>query len=63
MYANKTLLRIAAVTLAALVLVFWGQSTGKTILLLAGLLLVALAIIEFLSQPPQHTAVAPPTRT
>jgi hypothetical protein len=35
-YANKTLLRIAAVTLAALVLVFWGQPTGKTILLLAG---------------------------
>jgi ABC-type Fe3+ transport system permease subunit len=53
-YANKTLLRIAAVTLAALVLVFWGQPTGKTILLLAGLLLVALALIEFLSQPPQH---------
>ena len=62
MYANKTLLRIAAVTLAALVLVFWGQPTGKTILLLAGLLLVALAIIEFLSQPPQHTAVAPQPR-
>jgi hypothetical protein len=62
-YANKTLLRIAAVTLAALVLVFWGQPTGKTILLLAGLLLVALALIEFLSQPPQHTAVVPPTQT
>jgi hypothetical protein len=31
-YANKTLLRIAAVTLAALALVFWGQPTGKTIL-------------------------------
>ena len=62
MYANKTLLRIAAVTLAALVLVFWGQPTGKTILLLAGLLLVALAIIEFLSQPPRPT-VAPTTRT
>jgi len=58
-YANKTLLRIAAVTLAALALVFWGQPTGKTILLLAGLLLVALALIEFLSQPPQPTVVAP----
>jgi hypothetical protein len=62
-YANKTLLRIAAVTLAALVLVFWGQPTGKTILLLAGLLLVALALIEFLGQPPQRTVVAPPTQT
>jgi hypothetical protein len=61
-YANKQLLRIAAVTLAALALVFWGQPTGKTILVLAGLLLVALALIEFLSQPPQPT-VAPTTQT
>ena len=61
-YANKTLLRIAAVTLAALAVVFWGQPTGKTIALLAGLLLVALALIEFLSQPPQRTIVAPPTQ-
>jgi hypothetical protein len=56
--ANKQLLRIAAVALAALALVFWGQPTGKTILVLAGLLLVALALIEFLSQPPQPTVVA-----
>jgi hypothetical protein len=41
-YANKQLLRIAAVALAALALVFWGQPTGKTVLLLAVLLLVAL---------------------
>jgi len=61
--ANKQLLRIAAVTLAALALVFRGQPTGKTILLLAGLLLVALALIEFLGQPPQRTVVAPTTRT
>jgi hypothetical protein len=60
--ANKPLLRIGAVTLAALALVFWGQPTGKVILLLAGLLLVALALIEFLGQPPQPTA-APTTRT
>jgi hypothetical protein len=60
-YANKTLLRIAAVTLAALALVFWGQPTGKTILLLAGLLLVALALIEFLGQPPRPI-VAPQPR-
>jgi len=62
-YANKQLLRIAAVALAALALVFWGQPTGKTILLLAGLLLVALALIEFVGQPPQPTVIAPPTRT
>ena len=58
-YANKQLLRIAAVTLAAFALVFWGQPTGKTILLLAGLLLVALALIEFLGQPPTAAALQP----
>ena len=62
-YANKQLLRIGAVALAALALVFWGQPTGKTVALLAVLLLVALALIEFLAQPPQPTIVAPPTRT
>jgi hypothetical protein len=60
--ANKKVMRIGAVTLAALALVFWGQPTGKVILLLAGLLLVALALIEFLGQPPRPT-VAPTTRT
>jgi hypothetical protein len=55
-YANKQLLRIAAVTLAALALVFWGQPTGKVVALLAGLLLVALALIEFLGRPPERTA-------
>jgi hypothetical protein len=60
--ANKQLLRIGAVILAVLALVFWGQPTGKTILVLAGLLLVALALIEFLGQPPRPT-VAPTTRT
>jgi hypothetical protein len=52
-------LRITAVILAALALVFWGQPTGKTILVLAGLLLVVLALIEFLSQPP-HPPSSPP---
>jgi hypothetical protein len=60
--ANKQLLRIGAVTLAALALVFWGQPTGKTVLLLAGLLLVALALIEFLGQSPQPTAATPTHR-
>ena len=55
-YTNKKVLRIAAVTLAALALAFWGQPTGKTILVLAGLLLAALALIEFLGQPPERTA-------
>jgi hypothetical protein len=36
--------------------VFWGQPTGKVVALLAGLLLVALALIEFLGRPPERTA-------
>ena len=59
---QKQLLQIGTVTLAVLALVFWGQPTGKVILLLAGLLLVALALIEFLGQPRRPT-VAPTSRT
>ena len=51
-YANKRALRIGAVTLAALVLVFWGRPTGKVVLGLTLALLVVLAIIEFLGRRP-----------
>ena len=61
-YANKQLLRIGAVALAALALVFSSQPTGKTVALVAGLLLVVLALIEFLGQPPQPTIVTPTTQ-
>jgi hypothetical protein len=54
--ANKRVLQIGAVSLAALALVFWGRPTGKVVLLLALLLLVVLALIEFLSQPPERAA-------
>jgi hypothetical protein len=47
---------VAAVTLAALVLVFWDQPTGKTILLLAGLL---LALIELIGRPPEAADTTP----
>ncbi len=50
-YAHKPVLRIGAVAVAGLALVFWGQPTGKVIILLAVLLLIVLAIIEFLGQP------------
>jgi hypothetical protein len=49
--ANKKALRIGAVTLAALALVFWGRPTGKVVLGLTLALLVVLAIIEFLGRP------------
>jgi hypothetical protein len=56
-YANKRALRIGAVILAALALVFWGRPTGKVVIGLALALLVALAIIEFLGRRPAHRPV------
>jgi hypothetical protein len=56
-YANKKVLRIAAVALAALALVFWGRPTGKVVLGLTLALLVVLAIIEFLGRRPAQRAV------
>jgi hypothetical protein len=64
-YANKRALRIGAVTLAALALVFWGRPTGKVVLGLTLALLVVLAVIEFLGRRPVQepvdvAAAAPP---
>jgi hypothetical protein len=59
-YTNKRALRIGAVTLAALVLVFWGRPTGKVVLGLTLALLVVLAIIEFLGRRPAPEPVKEP---
>jgi hypothetical protein len=62
-YQHKPALRIAAVAVAGLALVFWSQPTGKVIILLAVLLLVTLALIELLGRPPEAThTVTPRTR-
>ena len=52
-HANRRGLRIGAVILASLGLVFWDQPTGKVVIGLAVALLIALAIIEFLARAPQ----------
>jgi hypothetical protein len=56
-YANKRALRVGAVTVAALALVFWGRPTGKVVLGLTLALLVVLAVIEFLGRRPAQGAV------
>jgi hypothetical protein len=56
-YANKRALRIGAVALAALALVFWGRPTGKVVLGLTLALLVVLALIEFLGRRPAQRPV------
>jgi hypothetical protein len=56
--ANKRALRIGAVALAALVLVFWGRPTGKVVLGLTLALLFVLAVIEFLGRPAHRAEAA-----
>jgi hypothetical protein len=51
-------LRIGAVAVAVLAFVFMEQPTGVTILVIASLLLVALAVIEFLGRPAAPPAEA-----
>jgi hypothetical protein len=53
-HANRRVLRIVAVALASLVLVFWDRPTGKVIIGLTLALLVVLAAIEFLARPGQQ---------
>jgi hypothetical protein len=61
-HANKRALRIGAVVLAALALVFWDRPTGKVVLGLTLVLLVVLALIEFLGRPaPRPVAEAAPS--
>jgi len=51
-------LRIGAVAVAVLAFVFMEQPTGVTILVIAALLLVVLAVIEFLGRPVNPEAEA-----
>ena len=53
---NRRLLRIGAVVLASLALVFWTRPTGKVVIGLALVLLVMLAVIEFLARPGHAVA-------
>ncbi len=57
-YAHRTGLRVAAVALAALVFVFWGQPTGLVVILIAILLLVVLGLIELIGRPPAQPETA-----
>jgi uncharacterized membrane protein YraQ (UPF0718 family) len=55
-YSYKRVLRIAVIAIAALVLVFWDQPTGRVIIGITLAVLVALVIIEFLGRPPSPAA-------
>jgi hypothetical protein len=57
-YAHRVGLRISAAALAALILIFLGQPTGFTVLLLAILLLVVLGLIELIGKRPAQPEMA-----
>ena len=59
-YAHRHALRIAAVALAALIFVFWGQPTAAVVVLIAILLLLVLGLIEVTGRPPAQPSPAPP---
>jgi hypothetical protein len=60
--AHKTLLRAAAVGLAVLIFVFWGQPSLAVVIWLVILLLVVLGLIELLAAPKvDDLATAPET--
>ena len=54
-YAHKRRLRVGSVVVGAVVLVLWSQPNVAVILTITGLVLVALAVIEFLGlrRPPR----------
>jgi hypothetical protein len=55
-YRHRAVLRIGAVTLVALILVFWGQPTALTVILLVVILLILLGLIELVARPPAEPA-------
>src|SRR5438034_413740 len=57
-YTHRRALRIAAVAIAALVFVFWGQPTWVTALVIAIVLLLVLGVIELIGRPPAQPEVA-----
>jgi hypothetical protein len=58
-FAHKRLLRVAAVAVAGLIFVFWGQPSVALVIWLAVLLLVALGVIELLGGRPPRPAGVP----
>ena len=53
-HTYRRVLQLAALSVAALVLVFWDRPTGKVVLGISLVLLAVLAVIEFLSRPPEE---------
>ena len=57
-YAHRTALRATAFGLGGLILVFWSQPTAWVVLFIALLVLLLLAVIEFLGRPAQPASIS-----
>jgi hypothetical protein len=57
-YAHRVGLRVGAAALVAIILLFWGQPTGLTVLVLAIVLLVLLGLIELIGRRPAQPEAA-----
>ncbi|MGW0229443.1 hypothetical protein ACWDWO_14085 [Actinopolymorpha singaporensis] len=57
-YDHRTLLRVAVITIAGIGFIAWNDPSIAVVLLLALLVLVALALIEFIARPPGEPRVA-----
>jgi len=60
-YAHRTPLRIAAVALFAIILVFSGEPTALLVIVLVILLLVVLGLIELIGRPPAPAVTPVPS--
>jgi hypothetical protein len=57
-YAHRVGLRVGAAALIAIILLFWGEPSGLTVLFLAIVLLVLLGLIELVGKRPAQPEVA-----
>jgi hypothetical protein len=58
-FAHRRALRIGVVIAGGLVLMFWSSPTGWVVVSTALVVVLALAVIEFLATPPVQAAPAP----
>ncbi|MFC4787204.1 hypothetical protein ACT8ZV_22195 [Nocardioides sp. MAHUQ-72] len=57
-WAHRTALRLTAAILGGVVLMFWNQPTGWVVVGIALVVVLVLAVIEFLARPPAPTSPA-----
>jgi hypothetical protein len=60
-YQHRRILRIAAVVIVGVILVFWGQPTAVVVIVLVIVLLVLLGLIELIGRPAAEPATAAQT--